>query len=177
MDVHFVIVAPANRKRSVAVRLPILVGRTEEAEFRIQQDSVSRRHCEFFLRDEAVFVRDLGSTNGTMLDDEQISATVPTRVPPGSVVRIGGVAFRVDYAAAPAALAEHDCEDTVPMDATAEPPSEEPVVATEAGTALVDIDAGAPPAEGSFDWLPPTGEAPADEPDDENLNDFFKSLS
>ena len=76
MDVHFVIVSPANQKRSVAVRLPILVGRADEAKFRIQQDSVSRRHCEFYLEDEAVFVRDLGSTNGTLLDDEQISATI-----------------------------------------------------------------------------------------------------
>lgn len=124
MDVRFVIVSPASKRQSIPVRLPIMAGRSEEAKFRIQQDSVSRRHCEFFLKDDAVFIRDLGSTNGTLLDDELIAASVPTRVKPGSIVRIGSVAFRVDYASAEEAKkpAGDDAppptrvEDTVPMD-------------------------------------------------------------
>ena len=74
MDVRFVVVSPASLKRSVAVRLPILVGRSDEARFRLRQDSVSRRHCEFFIEDDAVHVRDLGSTNGTFLDGKEIAA-------------------------------------------------------------------------------------------------------
>ena len=98
MDVRFVIVSPASKRQSIPVRLPILAGRSEEAKFRIQQDSVSRRHCEFFLKDDAVYVRDMGSTNGTLLDDESIPASIPTLVKPGGIVRIGSVAFRVEYA-------------------------------------------------------------------------------
>lgn len=124
MDVRFVIVSPASKRQTIPVRLPILAGRSEEAKFRIQQDSVSRRHCEFFLKDDAVFIRDMGSTNGTLLDDELIPASVPTRVKPGSIVRIGSVAFRIDYASAdeekkPAAddaPPPTRVEDTVPMD-------------------------------------------------------------
>jgi predicted component of type VI protein secretion system len=147
MDVRFVIVAPATKRQSIPVRLPILAGRSEEAKFRIQQDSVSRRHCEFFLKDDAVFVRDMGSTNGTLLDDELIPASVPTRVKPGSIVRIGSVAFRVDYtspaagktAAADDAPPPTRVEDTVPMD-DADP--SEPVIgpATEEQPAPAEQD-------------------------------------
>lgn len=116
MDVRFVIVAPASRKAVHAVRLPVLVGRSDEAKFRVQQDSVSRRHCEFFLKDEAVFVRDLGSTNGTLVNGERIPSSVATAVPPDAEVRVGGIVFRVEYesTAAPAPAAPRG-DDTVRM--------------------------------------------------------------
>lgn len=155
MDVRFVIVAPATKRQSIPVRLPILAGRSEEAKFRIQQDSVSRRHCEFFLKDDAVFARDMGSTNGTLLDDELIPASVPTRVKPGSIVRIGSVAFRVDYSspaegkktAVDDAPPPTRVEDTVPMDDAA--PSEPvigPATDEEPASAEQDVPALEPAA-------------------------------
>ena len=177
MEVRFVIVSPASQKRSVAVRLPILVGRSEEAKFRVQQDSVSRRHCEFFIKDDAVFVRDLGSTNGTLLDDEEIAASVATLVPPGTMVRVGGVAFRVDYesavAARPAAPAG---DDTVPLPAGPVDDVEEAAPADQGDTAFAGRAPAEEPAAAASDW--PTDEAAsAPAADDDNLNDFFKSLS
>lgn len=100
MNVRFVVVAPESKKGTFHVRLPIVVGRSEEAKFRIQQDRVSRKHCEFFAKGDEVFVRDLGSTNGTFLDDEQVETSVKTPVAPGAVVRVGSLAFRVEYGAA-----------------------------------------------------------------------------
>ena len=187
MQVHFVIVSPATQKRSVPVRMPLLVGRADEAKFRIQQDSVSRRHCEFFIEDDAVFVRDLGSTNGTLLDDEEIPANTPTRVPPGAVVRVGSVAFRVDYQAAAAPAGEPaGIEDTVPLadpetlqPEAAEPEVAEPeaIAAEEAPETAFGVAAPADePAAAGFDFLP-GGEPAAPAADDDNLNDFFKSLS
>lgn len=97
MEVQFVILQPARKKGAVTVRLPIMVGRSDEAKFRVQQDSVSRRHCEFFKKGDVVFVRDLGSTNGTFLDGEPIPSTVATAVKPGAKVRVGLLVFRVEY--------------------------------------------------------------------------------
>jgi predicted component of type VI protein secretion system len=97
MLVHFVVIAPESKQGTFTVRLPIVVGRSEEAKFRIQQDRVSRKHCEFFAQDGAVFIRDLGSTNGTFLDDQPVEASGKTPCPSGTVVRVGGLAFRVDY--------------------------------------------------------------------------------
>ena len=98
MNIQFVVIAPKSKAGTFTVRLPIVVGRSEEAKFRIQQDRVSRKHCEFFGTDGQVFVRDLGSTNGTFLDDEQIPTSCKTPVSSGAIVRVGSLAFRVEYA-------------------------------------------------------------------------------
>jgi predicted component of type VI protein secretion system len=97
MVVRFHVVSPVAKQRTFTVRLPIMLGRGEEAKFRIQHDLVSRRHCEFFERQGQVYVRDLGSTNGTFLNDEQVPASTKTAVSPGAVVRVGGLSFAVDY--------------------------------------------------------------------------------
>jgi pSer/pThr/pTyr-binding forkhead associated (FHA) protein len=194
MDVRFVIVSPASRKAAHAVRLPVLVGRGAEAKFRVQQDSVSRRHCEFFLKEDTVCVRDLGSTNGTLVDGERIASSVATTVPPGAEVRVGGIVFRVEYesAAVPAAT-EPRGDDTVPMAAvdetleTLEPAGEAealaeievPEAATEARAAdLSSLATAAEPATESagFNFL---GGEPAEPQSggDDKLDDFFKSLT
>jgi predicted component of type VI protein secretion system len=97
MNVRFVVIAPESKKGTFSVRLPIVVGRSEEVKFRIQQDRVSRKHCEFFGQDGVVFLRDLGSTNGTFLDNEQVPASGKTPIDSGAVVRVGGLVFRVEY--------------------------------------------------------------------------------
>lgn len=68
------------------------LGRSWEAQGRIDDDSVSRLHAEISIEQGAFFISDLGSANGTFLDDERI-----TRAPlrDGSLVRLGGrVTFR-----------------------------------------------------------------------------------
>ena len=98
MIVWLRIVAPKAKRGSFKVRLPLLVGRGDEAKFRIQHHQVSRRHCELFAGDGAeVFLRDLGSTNGTFLDGEQIPTSTRTAVRSGGLVRVGKVAFVVEY--------------------------------------------------------------------------------
>ena len=97
MVVRFHVVSPVEKKRTFTVRLPILLGRGEEAKFRIQHDLVSRKHCELFERQGWVYLRDLGSTNGTFLNDEQVPVSTKTVVPPGGIVRVGGLSFAVDY--------------------------------------------------------------------------------
>ncbi|MFM1997274.1 MAG: hypothetical protein RLZZ111_1661 [Planctomycetota bacterium] len=112
MIVRFHVLSPPSKQRSFAARLPLLLGRGEEANFRIQHDLVSRRHCELFARDGRVFIHDLGSTNGTFLDDEPVPVSTKTAVPPGAVVRVGGLSFRVDYM-------EHRSAEVVPPASTA----------------------------------------------------------
>jgi len=143
MEVTFVLMPPASG--AYTLRPPIVVGRSAEAKLRIPKDSVSRRHCEFFLEDEVVFVRDLGSTNGTFVNHEEIADGRATAVPPGAVVNAGGVSFRVQYESSAAdRLVAPEGDDTVPLPAAAD--------------------------EGSAAAAEPT-------PDDENLDDFFKSMS
>lgn len=102
MDVRFVVTKPAAKAKTFAVRLPILVGRGEEAKFRIQQDRVSRKHCEFFAQDGRVYLRDLGSTNGTLLDGELVETSVKIPLESGAIVKVGSLEFRVEFDASTA---------------------------------------------------------------------------
>ena len=44
------------------------LGRAADNDFPIEHPSISSAHCEIVLTDEAVHVRDLGSTNGTFIE-------------------------------------------------------------------------------------------------------------
>lgn len=83
--------------KTFEVKLPLVIGRGDKATFRIPHVRISRRHCELLEEDGKVFVRDLGSTNGTMLKGTMLPSRTKTRVPPGSLLSVGGLAFRVDY--------------------------------------------------------------------------------
>ena len=53
----------------------------------LDDDFASGRHARIYHRDNAWFVEDLGSTNGTFLGSERL--TTPVRVETGTTLRIG----------------------------------------------------------------------------------------
>lgn len=63
------------------------VGRGAEADIQIDDSSVSRLHCAIVLGSDVV-VRDLGSTNGTLVDGIRATETV---VRDGSIIKIGNI--------------------------------------------------------------------------------------
>jgi hypothetical protein len=63
------------------------VGRGAEADIQIDDSSVSRLHCAIVLGSD-VLVRDLGSTNGTLIDGVRATETV---VHDGSIIKIGNI--------------------------------------------------------------------------------------
>ena len=65
----------------------ILLGRDLANDITIGDPEVSRRHARFFMRDDNIFVEDLGSTNGTFLNGERISSPKQLRV--GDVITLG----------------------------------------------------------------------------------------
>ena len=50
----------------------LIIGRDEGCHLRPASPAISKKHCAVFIRAGKVFVRDLGSTNGTFLNDEQV---------------------------------------------------------------------------------------------------------
>ena len=64
-----------------------LVGREQDCHLRPNSDLVSRHHCVFTLDDYALRLRDLGSTNGTLVNGRRIRGE--TMLTTGDVVRIG----------------------------------------------------------------------------------------
>jgi pSer/pThr/pTyr-binding forkhead associated (FHA) protein len=66
---------------------PILIGRGTDAAIRLDDDYVSTRHARVASNGEQWFVEDLGSTNGTYLGHQRVTA--PTPVAPGTPIRVG----------------------------------------------------------------------------------------
>jgi predicted component of type VI protein secretion system len=65
----------------------ITIGRADDATLVLADDYASTRHARLFPQDGQWLVEDLGSTNGTYLDRQKVTA--PTPVPVGVPIRIG----------------------------------------------------------------------------------------
>jgi hypothetical protein len=66
---------------------PISIGRAADCTLVLGDDFVSSRHARLMHRDGTWLVEDLGSTNGTYLGRERITAVTP--VPAGTPIRVG----------------------------------------------------------------------------------------
>ncbi|MCH8246678.1 MAG: FHA domain-containing protein [Bacteroidetes bacterium] len=64
-----------------------VVGRSEECEVQIEDRSLSRKHAIIEISNDTATIRDLGSKNGTYVDDEAV--TKPTTVNPGNLLKFG----------------------------------------------------------------------------------------
>ncbi len=64
------------------------LGRVEDNDFQIADDSVSSHHCQIELKDGVITVWDLDSTNGTFIDGQPIRQAV---LHPGQVLGLGTV--------------------------------------------------------------------------------------
>ncbi|MBX3251240.1 MAG: diguanylate cyclase [Myxococcales bacterium] len=53
---------------------PVVIGRSSRCEVQIDQESVSRNHARIAFDGRAYLVRDLGSTNGTYVNDELVES-------------------------------------------------------------------------------------------------------
>jgi diguanylate cyclase (GGDEF)-like protein len=71
---------------------PILLGRSDECDVRIADRSVSRKHATVEPTPEGNVVRDLGSTNGTFVNDRRLVAPCPLR--DGDYVQMGDRVYR-----------------------------------------------------------------------------------
>ena len=79
----------------VCVRDCVVIGRSEKlCDVPVPyDDSVSSRHCELFRRDGVIYCRDLGSSNGTMINQQKVYQEI--KVESGDILRIGRLSFFV----------------------------------------------------------------------------------
>src|SRR3954470_3999010 len=87
-----------------------LIGRAKECALRAGSEAISRRHCAIIRREKGWMVRDLGSRNGTHVNDEKITKEVPLK--DGDELRVGPLVFRV--AAVPSSEAPADAPNAKP---------------------------------------------------------------
>ena len=68
-----------------------VLGRDETATVRIDVPGVSRRHARIDVRGDEAMLADLGSKNGTFLDEQEAPVTAPVPLPDGATFRLGRI--------------------------------------------------------------------------------------
>ena len=79
----------------------MVIGRTNVCDLRIPLTSVSRKHCEIVVEGGKITVRDLGSSNGTFLNNNRVQEAPASA---GDELVIGPVVFTVVVDGKPADL-------------------------------------------------------------------------
>jgi len=72
---------------------PILIGRADDSTLVLTDDFASSRHARLTNRSGQWYVEDLGSTNGTYLDQQRVQG--PLLIAPGQPIRIGQTALEL----------------------------------------------------------------------------------
>jgi pSer/pThr/pTyr-binding forkhead associated (FHA) protein len=160
MDVVLVMFKDGERREFPLSSKRTILGRRPDCDLRIPTRDVSRRHCEIGpgeKRSELV-VRDLGSSNGTYVNDKRIAETT---LKPGDRLTVGPVTFVVRIDGEPANIGPQDAAPKLEESAEAVVPVQADGVDTNDILDLGDID---------FEFDDPTSavEAVLDEEDEED---------
>jgi pSer/pThr/pTyr-binding forkhead associated (FHA) protein len=95
MKVSLVVASGAHQGKVIAITGPqFLIGRDAQCHLRPASQAISKHHCGVMVRDGQVYVKDLGSTNGTLVNDVLIKAE-EVLVANGSNLKIGPLDFTI----------------------------------------------------------------------------------
>jgi serine/threonine-protein kinase len=86
--------ARANETITLEDNQSVILGRGTEATFRIQDPSISRRHCQISNTSRGLLIADLGSSNGTYVNGQRLQAGW-TQLAPNDQVILGQNEVRV----------------------------------------------------------------------------------
>lgn len=123
MELKLIVLAGAKEGTQIPLKKDkFVIGRASECTLRAGSEAISRRHCAIVRVDGAWVASDLGSRNGTYLNDQKVESPTPLSV--GDELRVGPLKFRVEQyvkqgsdtkvpkpAQATAAAASHDSQD------------------------------------------------------------------
>jgi len=105
MELKLIVLAGAKQGLEIPLKKDkFLIGRSTECALRAGSEAISRRHCAIVRAGGKWTVRDLGSRNGTYVNDQRITEQVPLSV--GDELRVGPLHFRVGASVSAAAKSE-----------------------------------------------------------------------
>ncbi|MEM9373228.1 MAG: FHA domain-containing protein [Planctomycetota bacterium] len=79
-------------QRAVLRKQQSVLGRQDSCDVRVPTAGISRKHCEILVADGSITINDLGSSNGTYLNQERITSHPAA---PGDLLSIGGQVFLI----------------------------------------------------------------------------------
>ncbi len=72
-----------------------VIGRSDSCQLRPKSESVSRKHCILVMREGRLLLQDLGSRNGTYINDKRLPSDKAKVLRDGDVLRVGKLTFDV----------------------------------------------------------------------------------
>ena len=95
LQAKLVIVGGDAKAGEISLELPTTIGRGKEADLTIPHALVSRAHTKLFEREGQLWVEDLGSLNGTFVDNNRIESE--QLLEPNKLLTLGNITFRAIY--------------------------------------------------------------------------------
>jgi len=99
-----------------------VIGRSNQAKIKLRGSTVSRQHCELYEYEGQLVVRDLESSNGTIVNGHRIEA--PTFLTPDDLLTVGPVTLRATCHETPLDDTASRLSGTVEKEAAAAAPKE-----------------------------------------------------
>ena len=113
MNVKLVVRGGKLAGKEIAVKTnQFLIGRDESCNLRPNSNMVSKIHCAIVISDEAVWLRDMKSTNGTYRNGERVTDRV--QLQNGDEIRVGPLVFEIRLPEAPKQAAPAEAKATAP---------------------------------------------------------------
>jgi predicted component of type VI protein secretion system len=161
LNAKLMVVGGEVKTTEIKLRLPCVIGRGKGSTVTLPHPLVSRQHCELFESNGRLWVRDLGSLNGTYVNNEKVTET---ELPPNELLTVGTVTFRAVYD--PAVSNDATDPDASPLIRTAK--------AEEGSTPTIRVDS-APPAATEDDFELSDGVDLGNDVDLADIDDFDAS--
>jgi pSer/pThr/pTyr-binding forkhead associated (FHA) protein len=124
-----------------------VLGRAADADLSLEDEDASRRHAEIYRRGDQIWVRDLGSKNGSIVGDVTLGRDEARGWPAGTTLRIGANVFSYhDPVAEALAELEQAADEHMAEEDSVDPPTaEDPPVDAAAGPASATSQRGGAP--------------------------------
>jgi pSer/pThr/pTyr-binding forkhead associated (FHA) protein len=104
MDVNLVMFKTNGQLKAIPVIKPkTVLGRGAECDLRIPIESCSRKQCQLIIEDEMLRLKDLGSSNGTYVNNVRVEETI---LNPGDKLMIGPITMTVQINGMPVEIKE-----------------------------------------------------------------------
>ena len=129
LTAKLVVVGGDAKTTEVNLRFPCVIGRGREVTLTLPHPLVSRRHCEIFEHEGRLYVKDLGSLNGTFINNTKIVGEQVLN--PNQLLTLGNVTFRAIYEIGQCKIEPSKLNQTATIEDTVEAGFEESLRNTE----------------------------------------------
>lgn len=95
LNAKLVVVGGDAFQDEIQLSLPVVIGRGVDVDLALSDELISRKHAEIYEKEGQLFVRDLGSRNGTFVNNRKIQGDSP--LDPEELLTLGTITFRAIY--------------------------------------------------------------------------------